>query len=91
MKVYNYAIYDRRSSLEQLKHNLLDEMLEDSYHVERLFDETQLAEMWIERTIKAEVIADFDNVEIDAIVEELPEEAYTTVMEMELMCVEINL
>lgn len=91
IEVENYAIYNKRSSLKQLKHNLLDEMLEYSCQVERLFDATQLAEMWIERATKQEVIADFEDVELDAIVEDIPQEAYTTINGIELMYVELNI
>lgn len=91
IEVENYAIYNKRSSLKQLKHNLLDEMLEYSCQVERLFDATQLAEMWIEKATKQEVIAEFEEVELHAIVEDVPEEAYTTINGIELMYVELNI
>lgn len=91
IEIENYAIYNKRSSLKQLKHNLLDEMLEYSCHVERLFDDTQLAEMWIEKVTKQEVISDFEDVELDAIIEDIPEEAYTNVNHIELMYVELNI
>lgn len=48
LRIENIIIYLDRRSMEVIFKEVLEEMLQDTYHVEKLFDKEQLVKMWIE-------------------------------------------
>lgn len=64
---------------KQLKKELLEEMMCNNYDIDRLFDKDTLIDMWLEGITKEEAIDDMiHSLSLEEIVDEYPQEAYTT-------------
>lgn len=91
-RIENTIIYLNRRSMEVLLKEVLDEMLQDTYHVERLFDKEQLVEMWLEGTEKEDAIKDLiDGCMPEDLLETVEQEAYTSVNGDTIMYMNIDI
>lgn len=65
-----HLIYRRGANLKELARNILDTMLDDEWHIDRLFDKDSLISMWLEGTSKEEAIKELiDGVDIEELLE----------------------
>ncbi|WP_455543548.1 hypothetical protein [Intestinibacter sp.] len=73
-----YIIYRNCNDLKDYTRDKLDYMLEDEYHLDRLFDKDTIIDMWLNSTTKKELL---ENIILDYEIEELldihPEYAFT--------------
>lgn len=75
----DYLVYRERVNTDKIARHILEEMLESSYHVDRLFDKDQLIDMWMEGQEKDEVIDDLvRSIELEEILDESIDDAYIT-------------
>lgn len=75
----DYLVYPDRVNTDKIARHILEEMLESSYHVDRLFDKDQLIDMWIEAQEKGDVIDDLvRSMELEEILDESIDKAYIT-------------
>lgn len=71
----DYVIYINGDN-EQMKRELAEKMLTDTYQIDRLFDKDELIEMWLDETSQEDVIKDLIHLGLEELLEEPPEEAY---------------
>lgn len=72
-------IYLENTSMRKIKEYILEELIEEEYFVDKLFDKEELIEMWLEGTSKEEVIKDMANsAELEEILENEPRLAYSS-------------
>lgn len=65
-----HLIYKRYANLKDLARDILDNMLDDEWHIDRLFDKDSLVSMWLERISKQEAIKELiDGVDIEELLE----------------------
>lgn len=65
-----HLIYRRYANLKDLARTVLDNMLDDEWHIDRLFDKDSLVSMWLEGTSKQEAIKELiDGVDIEELLE----------------------
>ncbi|MDY3361381.1 MAG: hypothetical protein SOY04_13485 [Clostridium celatum] len=65
-----HLIYKRYANLKGLARDILDNMLDDEWHIDRLFDKDSLISMWLEGTSKEEAIKELiDGVDIEELLE----------------------
>ena len=65
-----HLIYKRYANLKGLARDILDNMLDDEWHIDRLFDKDSLVSMWLEGTSKQEAIKELiDGVDIEELLE----------------------
>lgn len=65
-----HLIYKRYANLKGLARDILDNMLDDEWHIDRLFDKYSLISMWLEGTSKEEAIKELiDGVDIEELLE----------------------
>ena len=75
----DYLVYPEKVNTDKIARHILEEMLECSYCVDRLFDRDQLINMWMEEQEKDEVIDDLvRSIEVEENLEESIDEAYIT-------------
>lgn len=58
-----HLIYKRYANLKGLARDILDNMLDDEWHIDRLFDKDSLISMWLEGTSKEEAIKELIDIE----------------------------
>ena len=61
---------------KNLKRTLLENYLDESYDVERLFDKDELVEMWMNNTSKEDAISNMMSLGMEEILDGEPEEVY---------------
>lgn len=71
----DYVIYINGDN-KQMKRELAEKMLTDTYQIDRLFDKDELIEMWLDETSQEDVIKDLIHLGLEELLEEPPEEAY---------------
>lgn len=65
-----HLIYRRDANLKELARNILDTMLDDEWHIDRLFDKDSLVSMWLEGTSKNNAIEELiEGVDIEELLE----------------------
>lgn len=65
-----HLIYKRYANLKDLARDILDNMLDDEWHIDRLFDKDSLVSMWLEGTSKEDAIKELiDGVDIEELLE----------------------
>ena len=71
----NYLFYLDGSN-QVMKRALIEQMLTETYDINRLFDKDELIEMWLNETSQEDVIKDLMTLGLEELLEESPEEAY---------------
>ena len=71
----DYVIYTNEDN-RQMKREIAEKMLADTYQIDRLFDKDELIEMWLNETSQEDTIRDLMKLGLEELLEEPPEEAY---------------
>ena len=71
----DYVIYTNEDN-RQMKREIAEKMLTDTYQIDRLFDKDELIEMWLNETSQEDTIRDLMKLGLEELLEEPPEEAY---------------
>lgn len=70
VEVDQYLIYSNSGVLSNYTKDRLEDMLESSYEIDRLFDKDQIIDFWIEGTSKDELIYDIiESIEMEEILD----------------------
>lgn len=78
VELEEYIIYRMEEDLKDYAKEILEERLEQEYYVDKLFDKETIIEMWINRTIKEEMIKEIvENVNIEEALELQSQYAFT--------------
>lgn len=65
-----HLIYKKYANLKELEMDILDTMLDDEWHIDRLFDKGSLVSMWLEGTSKNDAIKELiEGVDIEELLE----------------------
>ena len=73
----NYVMYLDGSN-QEMKRTLIEQMLTDTYEIDRLFDKDEIIQMWLNETPQEDTIKELLQLGLEELVEEPPEEAYTS-------------
>ena len=74
----NYLIYKNKNDLREYVRNELDYMLENEYHIDRLFDKDTIIDFWLNNTTKDELIKEIMlNDDVEDILDISPDYAFT--------------
>lgn len=77
-EVDEYLIYSNRKDLKDYTRHKLEDMLESSYEIDRLFDKDQIIDFWLEGTSKNELIEEMMyDTEIEDILDINPDYCFT--------------
>lgn len=71
----DYVIYTNEDN-RQMKREIAEKMLTDTYQIDRLFDKDELIEMWLNETSQEDTIKDLMKLGLEELLGESPEEAY---------------
>lgn len=71
-----YIVYTNEDS-KQMKRELAEKMLTDTYQIDRLFNKEELINMWLNETSQEDTIKDLMELGLEELLEETPIEAYT--------------
>lgn len=74
----NYLIYKNKNDLREYASNELDYMLENEYHIDRLFNKDTIIDFWLNNTTKDELIKEIMlNDDVEDILDLSPDYAFT--------------
>ena len=73
----NYVMYLDESN-QEMKRALIEQMLTDTYEIDRLFDKDEIIQMWLNETPQEDTIKELLQLGLEELVEEPPEEAYAS-------------
>ena len=77
-EIDEYLIYSNSRDLKDYTRDKLDDMLESSYDIDRLFDKDQIIDFWLEGTSKNELIDEMIySIEIEDILDINPDYCFT--------------
>ena len=77
-EIDEYLIYSKSKDLKDYTRDKLDDMLESSYDIDRLFDKDQIIDFWLEGTSKNELIDEMIySTEIEDILDIVPDYCFT--------------
>ena len=77
-EIDEYLIYSNSKDLKDYTRDKLDDMLESSYDIDRLFDKDQIIDFWLEGTSKNELIDEMIySIEIEDILDINPDYCFT--------------
>lgn len=69
-EIEEYLVYSKSKDLQDYTRDKLDDMLESSYEIDRLFEKDQIIDFWLEGTSKDELIDEMiDSTEIEDILD----------------------
>ena len=84
-----YIVYIDEDN-KQMKRELAEKMLTDTYQIDRLFDKEELIDMWLNETSQEDTIRDLMELRLEELLEEAPIEAYTNCNGIEIYYVRIE-
>ena len=84
-----YVVYINEDN-KQMKRELAEKMLTDTYQIDRLFDKDELIDMWLNETSQEDTIRDLMQLGLEELLEEAPIEAYINCNGIEIYYVRIE-
>ena len=92
VRIEDIVMYEENTDLSMLLQDLIEnELLTDSYHIQRLFDHETIAEMWLDKTSFKDAVEELQDNSLEELLDTTVREAYLNYDNRRILYAEIDL